>query len=147
MTTTAPEISLDQRAALRMRQPIKWGVVASVFVCGCLVIVAGYWFRQTTDTAAAYKAYHRAKVEFELGRASLSELCGASRRCCIAQCRVPRLGKSAPLQAHLARIDAARPATVVKTETGEKTDDQDSLKAWQVFHDEAALWIALGKPK
>jgi hypothetical protein len=140
MIATAPEISNDQRIFVQFARSLPWIAFSSIVVFGGIVMLGGYWFRKTADTTAAYKAYHRAKVEFGIGRTALDDVCTASRRCCIAQCSVPRLSSSAALKSHLARIDALQPA-------GDEPGAQRGHEVWQVYHDEAKLWITYGKPK
>lgn len=146
MSTSTAETTPERLAAFAARRQINWPVLATVLIYGCVIIVSGRWLRQTSSTAAAYKAYHRAKVDFGLGRASLAEVCAASRRCCIAQCRLPAFSKSAPLQAHLARIEATEPAGSLFV-SGTEKPQQNQAEVWQVFHDEALLWVQLKKPR
>jgi len=115
-------------------------------IYGCVAMVAGYWVRQTSDAAAAYKAYHRAKIEFGLGQASLEDVCSASRRCCIAQCCIPRLSSADVLESHMRRINGIRPPQT-GVDTGAESGDRGATRAWKTFHDEAEMWIKLGKPK
>ncbi len=140
MIATAPELSNDQRIFVQFARNLPWVALSSIFVIGGIVMLGGYWFRKTADTTAAHKAYHRAKTEFGLGRTTLNDVCTASRRCCIAQCSIPRLSSSAALQSHLARIDALQPV-------GDELGVQRDHEVWQVYHDEARLWITYGKPK
>jgi hypothetical protein len=140
MIAAPRELSSDQRIFVQFARKLPWVALSSIVVCGGIVMLGGYWFRKTADTAAAHKAYHRAKIEFELGRTLLNDVCTTSRRCCIAQCSIPRLSCSASLQSHLARIDALEPA-------GDDAGTQRDHEVWQVYHDEAKLWITYGKPK
>jgi hypothetical protein len=130
----------DRRALVSAARHFPWTPLASIAICGGIVMLGGLWFRATVDSAAAYKAYHRAKIEFEIKRATISDVCGASRRCCIAQCAVPRPSASAVLEAHLARVESLHSAA-------EAADGRGVQEAWQIFRDEAALWVQYGKPK
>src|SRR5258708_29001132 len=98
MIAAPPELSNDQRIFVQFARKLPWVALSSIVVFGGIVMLGGYWFRKTADTAAAHKAYHRAKVEFGLGRTALTDVCNASRRCCIGQCSIPPVSCSAALQ-------------------------------------------------
>jgi hypothetical protein len=146
MIATATQASARQLRERPLRQPIRWSFVAAVIVYGLAVMLTGYWFYQTNDAAAAYKAYHRARLEFAQGKAALDDVCAASRRCCIARCSIPRLSKTPLLQAHLERIDALRPTEVASGASPESVR-RNAVEVWQIFHDEAVLWVQLGRPQ
>lgn len=133
------------RTALLAQRHSSLGLLSAVFAGGLLAIVIGYWLRTTNDTAAAYKAWHRAHDEFREGQATLDAVCAASRRCCLAQCNVPRLNRTGALDAHLQRIDALRPSE--SPANAEAAGPQHQSEIWRIYHDEALLWVKLGKPK
>ena len=133
------------RAAVFAQRRSPLGLLCAVFAGGLLAVAIGYWMRTTNDTAAAYKAWHHAHDEFGDGRATLDAVCAASRRCCLAQCSVPRPTQTGALDAHLKRIDALRPAEVPANDEATAADHRSEI--WRIYHDEALLWVKLGKPK
>ncbi|HVW00085.1 MAG TPA: hypothetical protein VHB77_07090 [Planctomycetaceae bacterium] len=145
MLAVALEPHSTTRASLPAHQQTKWGLLCTIAMAGCLVIVIGYWLRTTNNTAAAYKAWHLAHAEYGDGHATLDAVCAASRRCCLAQCSVPRFSRALPLEEHLKRIDALRPTDGAPSDTESKPDHRAEI--WRIYHDEAALWVRLGKPK
>jgi hypothetical protein len=147
MHAVASQVSRNRHRGGGVPERALWTAAGSMIVGGCAMILSSYWYRSTNDTAAAYKAYHRSRVECDLGRVKLEDTCNASRRCCLAQFGLPRTGKSAVLQAHLARIEALRPSAVPSTTAAPEIHSSRAVDVWQNFYDEAVLWVKLGKPK
>src|SRR5260370_28058651 len=100
MIAAPRELSNDQRILVQFARKLPWVALSSIVVFGGVVMLGGYWVRKTADTAAAHKAYHRAKVEFGLGRTALTDVCNASRRCRICQCRIPPVEAPPPFRSY-----------------------------------------------
>jgi hypothetical protein len=145
MLAATLEPHAPMRAAVFAQHRSRLGLLCAVFAGGLLAVAIGYWMRTTNDTAAAYKAWRHASDEFRDGHASLDAICAASRRCCLAQCSGPRLSRTGALEAHLKRIDTLRPSEGPATNEANSADHRTEI--WRIYHDEAALWVKLGKPK